>query len=109
MAGESGEVVSKKGDFMVNISEKWFRQDWESHVALELREFMLTHMGRPLTVKALDLLEPLNRGFGPFAFSHMGFGMINIECLHLDKNRAWLRDWIRKVFDRQAIEPTELF
>ena len=25
------------------------------------REFVLTHMGRPLTAKALDLLEPLNR------------------------------------------------
>jgi hypothetical protein len=27
--------AAKKGDFIVNLSEKWFRQDWESHVALE--------------------------------------------------------------------------
>jgi hypothetical protein len=27
--------AAKKGNFIVNISEKWFRQDWESHVTLE--------------------------------------------------------------------------
>jgi predicted RNA-binding Zn ribbon-like protein len=42
--GELGEVAAQ-----ARVLREWFR------------EFVLTHMGRPLTAKALDLLEPLNR------------------------------------------------
>ena len=42
--GELDEVAAQ-----ARVLREWFR------------EFVLTHMGRPLTAKALDLLEPLNR------------------------------------------------
>jgi hypothetical protein len=57
-----------------------------------------------------NTLDAANRcSFGPLSFAHMGFGMVNAECFHFDKNGAWLRYRIRQILNDQAIETPKLF